>query len=155
MEKTLVIIKPDALNRGLVGEILKRFEQKGLKIVAMKMKVLKDSELEEHYAHHKGKPFFQDLVDFMKHAPSILLVIEGNRSVDVVRFLTGSTYGVEAIPGTIRGDFSVSRSNTIVHASDSTENAKVEIARFFDENEILEYERVDLTEVYAVDERGE
>jgi nucleoside-diphosphate kinase len=155
MEKTLVIIKPDALNRALVGQILSRFEQKGLKIVAMKMKTLQDSELEEHYSHLKEKPFFQDLVAFMKHAPSILMVIEGNRAVDVVRFLTGTTYGVEATPGTIRGDFSLSRSNTIIHASDSLESAEVEIARFFDKSEILKYDKVDLTEVYATDERGE
>jgi nucleoside-diphosphate kinase len=153
MEKTLVIIKPDAVNRGLVGEVISRFEKKGLKLVAAKMKVLRDEELEEHYAHHKGKPFFKDLVDFMKHAPAILMVWEGTKAIDVVRFLTGSTYGIEAAPGTIRGDFSLSQSNTIVHASDSPENAEVEINRFFSSSEITDYTRIDWTEVYSIDER--
>lgn len=153
MDKTLVIIKPDAVNRGLVGEVINRFEQKGLKLVAMKMKVLHDKELEEHYAHHKEKPFFKDLVDFMKHAPAILMVWEGARAIDAVRFLTGSTYGVEAAPGTIRGDLSLSRSNTIIHASDSVENAEVEIKRFFSPSEITDYTRIDWTEVYSTDER--
>lgn len=153
MEQTLVIVKPDAVNRGLVGEILSRFERKGLKIVACKMKYLKDEELEEHYAHHKGKPFFKDLVDFMKHGPSILMILEGVRAVDAVRQLAGSTYGIEANPGTLRGDFSMSRSNTIIHASDSTENAEIEIKRFFSSKEIFEWEKIDFTEVYSIEER--
>jgi len=154
MEKTLIIIKPDAVNRGLCGEILSRFEKKGLKIVACKMRHFKDKELEEHYSHHKEKPFLKNLLDFMKHAPSILLVLEGSKVVDAVRQLAGSTYGVEATAGTIRGDFSMSRSNTIIHASDSAENAEIEIKRFFDAEEIFEWEKVDFTEVYSVDERG-
>jgi len=154
MEKTLVIIKPDAVNRGLIGNVIERFERKGLKLVAMKMKFLEDKELEEHYAHHSGKPFFKDLVDFMKHSPSILMVWEGNKAIDAVRMIAGSTYGVEAAPGTIRGDLSMSRSNTIVHASDSPETAEVEIKRFFDDKEIFEWNKVDLTEVYAEDERA-
>ena len=154
MEKTLVIIKPDAVSRGLTGDVIKRFEQKGLKIVAMKMKNLEDKELEEHYAHHKEKPFFKDLVDFMKHAPSILMVLEGNRAIDVVRSLAGPTYGVEAIPGTIRGDYSMSQSNNIVHASDSSESAEAEIKRFFEPKELFDWEKIDWTEVYAIDERG-
>lgn len=153
MERTLVIIKPDAVNRGLTGKIISRFEKKGLEIIAMKMKRLVDEELEEHYAHHKNKPFFKDLVAFMKHSPSILMVLEGTRAVDAVRFLVGSTYGIEASPGTIRGDYSMSRSNTIVHASDSVENAEIEIKRFFAEGEITDYKRIDWAEVYAVDER--
>lgn len=153
MEKTLVIIKPDAVNRGLIGDVIKRFEQKGLKVVAMKMKFLEDAELEEHYAHHKEKPFFKGLVEFMKHAPSILMILEGNRAVDAVRLIAGQTYGIEAAPGTIRGDLSMSRSNNIVHASDSSENAEIEIKRFFEDKEIFEWNKVDLTEVYAEDER--
>lgn len=154
MERTLVIIKPDAINRGIAGEVTKRFEDKGLKIVACKMKHLEDKELEEHYAHHKEKPFFKDLVDFMKHSPSILMILEGVRAVDAVRQLAGSTYGVEATAGTIRGDFSMSRSNTIIHASDSTENAEIEIKRFFEENEIFEWDKMDWVEVYSTEERG-
>lgn len=153
MERTLIIIKPDAVNRGLTGEIITRFEKKGLKIVGCKMKYLKDEELSEHYAHHKDKPFFKDLVDFMKHGPSILLVLEGIKAVDVVRLLAGSTYGIEAAPGTIRGDFSMSRSNTIVHASDSPENAVTEINRFFKEDDMFEWDKIDFTEVYSVEER--
>ena len=153
-ERTLVIVKPDAINRGLTGEIVKRFEQKGLKIVACKMKHLQDEELAEHYAHHKDKPFFKDLVDFMKHSPTILMILEGVKAVDAVRFLAGSTYGVEAAPGTIRGDFSMSRSNTIIHASDSPESAEAEIKRFFTESEIFEYEKLDWVEVYSSEERG-
>ena len=141
MERVLVIIKPDAVNRNLVGEIITRFEQKGLLITGMKMKHLTDEELGEHYAHHKDKPFFRELVDFMKHSPSILMVLEGVKAVDAVRLMTGVTYGIEATPGTIRGDFSMSLSHTIVHASDSPENAEKEIAIFFKPEEIVSYTR--------------
>ena len=154
MERTFVIIKPDAINRGIAGEVVKRFEDKGLKIVACKMKHLEDKELEEHYAHHREKPFFRDLVDFMKHSPSILMILEGVRAVDAVRQLAGPTYGVEAAAGTIRGDFSMSQSNTIIHASDSAENAETEIKRFFDPSEIFEWEKIDWVEVYSTEERG-
>ncbi len=154
LERTLVIIKPDAVNRGLVGEIIHRFERKGLDIVGIKMKYLQDKELKEHYAHHKGKPFFKNLVDFMKHAPSILMVVEGVGAIEAVRFLAGSTYGLEADPGTIRGDFSMSKSNNIVHASDSVENAQVEIKRFFNKDEIFTYKRIDWQEVYSLEEQS-
>jgi len=154
IEKTFVIIKPDAINRALTGEVIRRFEQKGLKIVAIKMKYLRDEELAEHYAHHKDKPFFKDLVEFMKHSPNIFMVFEGVRAVDAARQLAGSTYGIEAEAGTIRGDFSMSRSNTIIHASDSPENAEIEIKRFFDESEIFSYDRIDWVEIYSAEERG-
>jgi nucleoside-diphosphate kinase len=153
LEKTLVIIKPDAVSRSLVGEIIHRFERKGLEVVGLKMAHLQDKELEEHYIHLKDKPFFKDLVDFMKHSPSILMVIEGVRAVEAVRFLAGSTYGLEADPGTIRGDFSMSTSNNVVHASDSVENAKKEIDRFFKKDEIFSYKRVDWQEVYNLEEQ--
>lgn len=154
MERTLVIIKPDAVTRGIIGEIISRFERKGLEVVGVKMVHLKDKELEEHYAHHKDKPFFKSLVDFMKHSPSIVMVIEGVRALEAVRFLAGSTYGLEAAPGTIRGDFSMSRSNNIVHASDTPENAKIEIDRFFKAEEIFSYKRVDWQEVYNQEEQA-
>ncbi len=154
MEQTLVIVKPDAVNRGIVGEIISRFEKKGLEIVAMKMKHLQDDELEEHYAHHKDKPFFKDLVGFMKHSPSILMVFEGVKAIEAARFLSGSTYGLEAAPGTIRGDYSMSRSHNIVHTSDSAENAKVEIDRFFSKDEIFSYKRVDWQEIYNTEEQS-
>jgi len=153
MEQTLVIIKPDAVNRSLVGEIIHRLERKGLEIVGMKMRHLQDKELEAHYAHHKDKLFFRNLVNFMKHSPSVLLVVEGVRAIEAVRFLAGSTYGLEADPGTIRGDFSMSQSNNIVHASDSSEKAEAEINRFFKPNEIFPYKRVDWQEVYNFEEQ--
>ena len=152
MERTLVIIKPDAINRGLVGEVLHRFERKGIKIVAMKMQPLDDTVLEEHYFHLKGKPFFPGIKEFMKKAPAILMVLEGRRIVDVVRRLSGVTEGTEAEPGSIRGDFSLSLQSTIVHASDSAESAEKEIKRFFKESEILNYPKIDTEILYSMDE---
>ncbi|MEM4262093.1 MAG: nucleoside-diphosphate kinase [Candidatus Diapherotrites archaeon] len=153
MEKTLVIIKPDAINRGLVGEVIHRFERKGLKIVAIKMVHLNDKVLEEHYAHLVAKPFFKSIKDFMKKAPSILLVLEGRKVVEVVRKMAGVTEGTEANPGTIRGDFSLSLQNTIIHASDSVETAKKEIKRFFSDSEILEWKKIDTEMIYSESEK--
>jgi nucleoside-diphosphate kinase len=152
MERTLVIFKPDALSRGLLGQILNRFERKGLKLVAMKMVHLDDDILSEHYSHHKDKPFFKRLTNFMKSAPSIVSVFEGNNSIEVVRNLAGVTKGYEARAGTIRGDFSLSGQCNIIHASDSQVNADLEIARFFKDEEIFNYEKVDLNFIYSEDE---
>ncbi len=152
-ERAFIIIKPDAMNRSVAGEIISRFEKKGLKIVGMKMKHLSEKELELHYAHHKNKPFFPGLVKYMRSAPSLLMVIEGKRAVDVVRSLAGPTYGVEAPPGTIRGDFSLSMQNTIIHASDTVDNAKEEVKRFFKEEELFDWARIDTDYIYAEDER--
>ncbi len=149
LERTLVIIKPDAVNRGLIGEIIHRFERKGLKIIGLKMVHLKDKELEEHYAHHRGKPFFKHLVEFMKLSPTVLMVLEGNEAISVVRKMAGPTFGVEAPPGTIRGDFSMSISHNIVHASDSPQTAKEEIKRFFKKSELFPYERIDWSILYS------
>lgn len=149
MERTLIILKPDAVNRGLVGEVIHRFERKGIKIIAMKMEHLTDKALEEHYIHLATKPFFPSIKNFMKSAPSVLMVLEGRRVVDVVRKMAGVTEGVDAEPGTIRGDFSLSIQNTIIHASDSVEAAPKEIRRFFKESELLEYTKVDLDMVYS------
>lgn len=149
MERTLVILKPDAINRGLIGEVIHRFERKGMKIAAMKMEHLTDNILEEHYAHLATKPFFPSIRSFMKRAPSVLMVLEGRRVVDVVRKMAGVTEGVDAEPGTIRGDFSLSIQNTIIHASDSAETAKKEIKRFFKESEILEYNKIDSEMIYS------
>jgi len=153
MEKTLVIIKPDTINRGLVGEVIDRFERKGIKLVAMKMKHLDDKILEEHYAHLVDKPFFAGIKEFMQRAPSILMVLEGRRVVDVVRKLAGVTEGTEAMPGTIRGDFSLSVQNTIIHASDSQETAEKEIKRFFTEEEILDWDKIDMEVIYSDTEK--
>ncbi len=154
MEKTLVIIKPDAINRGLVGEVIHRFERKGLKIVAIKMVHLNDKVIEEHYSHLAAKPFFSSIKEFMKKAPSILLVLEGRKVVEVVRKMAGVTEGTEASPGTIRGDFSLSLQNTIIHASDSVETAKKEIKRFFSDSEILEWHKIDTEMIYSESEKN-
>ncbi|PIN84682.1 MAG: nucleoside-diphosphate kinase [Candidatus Diapherotrites archaeon CG11_big_fil_rev_8_21_14_0_20_37_9] len=153
MEQTLVIIKPDAVNRGLIGEVIHRFERKGLKIIAMKIEHLTDAKLEEHYAHLTDKPFFPSIKEFMQRTPSVLLVLEGRKVVDVVRSMAGVTEGTEALPGTIRGDFSLSIQNTIIHASDSIETAKKEIKRFFDENELHDYQKVDTEMIYSENEK--
>ncbi len=152
-EKTLIIIKPDALNRSLVGEIIRRFERKGLKLVGMKMVQLDDKTLREHYSHLADKPFFPRIADFMKKCPVIALVVEGLEAVDSVRLITGETLGRKADAGTIRGDFSMSIQANVVHASDSLENAKLEIERFFNDDEIFNWERIDLEVIYAEDER--
>ena len=152
-ERSLIIIKPDALNRSLVGEIVQRFEKKGLKIVGMKMIRLDDETLKEHYSHLADKPFFPRIADFMKKWPVIIMVVEGLEAVDSVRLITGETLGRKADAGTIREDFSMSIQANIVHASDSLENAQVEIKRFFREEELFDWERIDLEVIYAEDER--
>ncbi len=151
-EQTLIILKPDALQRNVLGEILSRFENKGLKIVGLKMANLSDELLEEHYAHHKDKPFFPRLRGFMKSSPVVLMVLEGIGAVEVVRKMAGATKGSEALPGTIRGDFAMGMRN-IIHASDSQENAKQEIERFFSKDEIFEYHKVMDDIVYEDDEK--
>jgi len=152
-EKSLIIIKPDALNRSLVGEIFRRFEKKGLKIVGMKMIRLDDKILKEHYAHLADKPFFPRIADFMKKWPVIVMAVEGLEAVESVRLITGETLGRKADAGTIRGDFSMSVQANIVHASDSLESAQTEIKRFFREEELFDWERIDLEVIYAEDER--
>ncbi len=148
-EKSLIIIKPDAVQRNLAGEIISRLEKKGLKIVGMKMMNLEDAVLEEHYAHIKDKPFFPGTRDFMKHCPVIVLAIEGINAVSAIRLLVGPTKAWEANAGTIRGDFSLSTQSNIVHASDSVEAGEVEVARFFKEEEIFSYSKVDADFIYA------
>lgn len=153
IEKTLVILKPDSINRGLSGEILHRFERKGLKIVAMKMTHLDDEILNEHYSHLADKPFFPTIANFMKSAPSVLLVLEGLNAVEVVRTLAGPTHGGKAAAGTIRGDYSISVQANVMHASDSSEAAADEVKRFFDDNEIFEWDKIDFQTIYSEDER--
>ena len=133
MERTLVLIKPDGVERGLVGEIITRFEKKGLKIPAMKVLTMSRELAEEHYAEHVGKPFYEKLVKFMTSGPIVAMIIEGREAIKVVRKLAGATDPVEALPGTIRGDFSVLEPANTLHASDSKEAAEREIKRFFPE----------------------
>lgn len=153
-ERTLIIIKPDALQRNLLGEIIHRFERKGLKIIGLKMMELDDVILNEHYIEHKHKPHFEILKRYMKLSPVITMVLSGKKAVDIVRLIVGPTRGYEAPAGTIRGDFSVSHVTSIVHASDSLEAAGREIAIFFKPNELFEYKKIDFEFIYGEDERS-
>ncbi|MEI8174943.1 MAG: nucleoside-diphosphate kinase [bacterium] len=148
-EKSLIILKPDALQRNLVGEMIARFERKGLKITGIKMMSIKDALLEEHYSHIKDKPFFPGIRDFMKSSPVIAMVLEGINAVSAIRLIVGPTKAWEANAGTIRGDFSLSTQSNIVHASESFEAGEIEVKRFFNKEEIFEYQKIDTDFVYA------
>lgn len=152
MEQTLVILKPGTLQRGLVGEIIHRFERKGLKLVGMKMMQLTDEILSEHYSHLSTKSFFQRVKDSMMAAPVIVCCFEGVDAIQVIRTLAGPTNGRLAAPGTIRGDFSMSFQENIVHASDSPETAAIELKRFFKPEEIFDYKQSVFDYLYANDE---
>lgn len=152
-EQTLVLLKPDALQRNLLGEIIHRFERKGLKIIGMKMIHLSDAQLDEHYAHIKDKPFFPGNKAFMSSYPVVAMVLSGIRAVNVVRTLLGPTKGHEAPAGTIRGDYSMSTQANIAHASDSLETAKGEVKRFFSEKELFSYKKLDFDLSYSDDEK--
>lgn len=152
MERTLVILKPSTVIRGLIGEVITRFERKGLHLVGMKMIQLSDEILNAHYAHLSQKSFFQRVKDSMKIAPVIVCCWEGVDAVQVVRNMAGVTNGRNAAQGTIRGDFSVSTQENIIHASDSVENGIVEVKRFFREEELFEYKTPILNFLYANDE---
>lgn len=150
MEKSLILVKPDGIQRGLVGDIINRFERKGLKIIGIKMLNVEDAVLEQHYSHLGDKPFFADIKKFMKSSPIVALALEGGEgSVAAIRTLVGPTKGQEAPAGTIRGDFGLSGSNNIVHASDSVENGTTEVKRFFDSDELFDYEKTDYLHVYG------
>lgn len=152
-ERTLVILKPDAVNRALVGKILERFERKGLKIAALKMEQLKEEKLKEHYGHHKDKQFFAGLIKYMSSIPSVLIVLEGKDAVAVVRKMAGATSGRDAEMGTIRGDFSMSIQVNTIHASESPAAALNEIKRFFETGELQEYEKINFNWVYSEEEK--
>jgi len=153
MERTLVILKPGTLQRGLVGEIISRFEKRGLKLVAMKMKQLTPEILEVHYAHLKDKPFFPWLKDGMMAAPVILCCWEGVEAVRVVHEMAGKTNARNAAPGTIRGDYALSSQENVVHTSDSVENAETELARFFTPEDYCEYPSPLNQYLYAPEEK--
>jgi nucleoside-diphosphate kinase len=140
MERTLIILKPDAVQRGLMGRILARFEDKGLKVVAARFSRLPDSLLEKHYEAHRKKPFYPGLVRFMSESPVMVLVLEGVGAIAVCRKMMGATFGQNAEPGTIRGDWGISRSYNLVHGSDSPEAAEREIGLFFDANDLVEWQ---------------
>ncbi|MCF0179834.1 MAG: nucleoside-diphosphate kinase [Bacteroidales bacterium] len=152
LQKTLVILKPGTVMRQLVGEVTNRFERKGLRLAGMKMMQLNDAILNEHYAHLADKPFFQRIKDSMMASPVIACCYEGVDAVEVVRTMTGVTNGRKAAPGTVRGDYSMSFQENIIHTSDSPENAEVELARFFKPEEIFEYKLPAFGCIYANDE---
>ncbi len=151
-ERTFVIIKPGALQRGIVGEIITRFERRGMKLVAMKMSQPGAAVFQEHYAHLKDKPFFPWIIDSMTAAPMILCCWEGYKAVQVIREMAGTTRSFMAAPGTIRGDYSVSAQENIVHTSDSLENAKIELDRFFNAEDYFDYSSPMTQYFYAPDE---
>ena len=148
-EKTLIILKPDAVHRGLMGEIIGRFERKGLTIIGMKMIQLEDVVLEAHYTHIKAKPFFASIKSFMKASPVVVMALSGINAVAATRLVVGPTKAYEATAGTIRGDLSLSTQSNMVHASDSVENGAVEVDRFFKADELFVYKRNDFDFINA------
>jgi nucleoside-diphosphate kinase len=137
------MIKPDGVQRGLVGDIVARFERRGLKLAAMKMLVVSDELAKKHYEEHAAKPFFPSLVGFIKSGPVVAMVIEGKDVVPIVRSMVGATSPRNSSPGTIRGDFALDTGRNIIHASDSPDSAKREISLYFDNSEIATYKRID------------
>jgi len=151
-ERTLVLVKPDAIQRGLIGEITTRFEKKGLKLIGIKMMGLDEALLREHYAHLADKPFFPSLAKFMQSTPVIAMCWEGLEVVEAVRKITGITKARQAEAGSIRGDLAMSVSCNVVHASDTIENAEKEVKRFFKADELHNYDKSEYMHVYAADE---
>ena len=152
-QKTIVLIKPDALQRGLTGEIIQRCERKGLKLNAIKMISLNDKILDSWYEHHKGKPFFKDLKDFMKWTPTVAMLWEGLDAIAAVRKIVGTTKGREAEAGSIRGDFGMSGQQNLIHASDSVKAAEKERDLIFSADEIYSYESISECLIYSKEER--
>jgi nucleoside-diphosphate kinase len=152
MERTLILLKPCAIERAIMGEILSRIEKKGLLIVGIKMLQLSDALLDQHYAHLADKPFFPIIKESMQRTPVVALCVQGKEAVQVIRQMAGVTNGRNAAPGTIRGDYSMSVMENIIHASDTFENAQTEINRFFTANELFNYQTLPTTSLYAPDE---
>jgi nucleoside-diphosphate kinase len=143
MQQTLLLLKPDAIQRHLIGEILNRFERKGLRLAALKLLKADRALAEKHYEVHKGKPFYESLLQFLTSGPTVAMVWEGREAVAVCRNLMGTTDGAKSPPGTIRGDFSLSVQNNLIHGSDSPENAQTEIALWFQPSELVSYSAPD------------
>ena len=152
MERTLIILKPDAIQRRLIGRLIQRFEDKGLAVGGMKLMRISRELAERHYAPHKGKPFYPGLIDYITSGPVVIMVLQGDRCIEIARTLMGKTFGYEAAPGTIRGDFGASRSFNLIHGSDSPESAKTEIALYFQEKELLDYAPPDRTWVFPAND---
>ncbi len=153
MERTIVLVKPDGVQRGLIGEIIHRFERKGLHLVGLKMVNLSDELLDEWYAHHKDKPFFPGLKNYMQSYPVVAMVWQGTDAISTVRKMIGITKAREAEVGTIRGDFAMSQQLNLIHASEHKEAADKELGLLFGKEEIYNWEKKDLFYVYADDER--
>ena len=141
MERTLILVKPDGVQRGLAGEILARLERRGLKFAGLKLMQVDDALARRHYGEHEGKPFFQGLVSYITSAPIVAAVLEGTNAVAVVRATMGKTNPLEAGPGTIRGDFGLEIGRNLIHGSDSVENAQKEIDLFFRKEELVDWQR--------------
>lgn len=153
MERTLIILKPDALQRGLVGEVTSRLERKGLKLLAVKMMSLDSALLQAHYAHLIDKPFYAGIEEFMKSTPVVVMAWEGYECVESVRILVGATNPREAQAGTIRGDLAIGQGRNLIHASDSKASGKEEISRFFAKDELFDYDKSEYIHVYEDFER--
>ena len=152
LEKTLVILKPSSIHRALIGEVISRFEHKGLRVAGIKMMQLTDEILNEHYVHIADRPFFKRVKHSMLASPVIVCCLEGVDAIATVRLMTGVTDGRLAAPGTIRGDLCMSKQENIIHASDSIQNAALEIKRFFKPDEIFDYQLETFSSLYAKDE---
>lgn len=147
-ERTLVLVKPDGVQRGLIGKVITRFEEKGLQLIGLKMMTISDAVVESHYSHLKDRPFFKSLTNFMQSSPVVAMVWQGIDAVEAVRVIAGTTNARKASAGTIRGDLGMSTSSNIIHASDSVENAKEEVVRFFDEHEVIDYDKTEFLHIY-------
>ena len=143
VERTLIIIKPDAVQRQLIGSIIERFERKGLQIVAARFMRISRELAQRHYAVHKGKPFYDGLLEYMTSGPVMVMVLQADGVIQMVRTMLGATFGCDAAPGTIRGDFGASRGFNLVHGSDAPETAAEEIGLYFSDDELVEYELAD------------
>ena len=153
MERTVVLVKPDGVQRGLIGEIIHRFERKGLRLAGLKMISLTDAVLDEWYAHHADKSFFPSLKAYMKSYPVVAMLWEGVEAVGTVRTMIGITKAREAAPGTIRGDFAMSQQYNLIHASESAEVARKEEALIFSEEEVFDWEKRDYDHIYLEEEK--
>ena len=137
------MIKPDGVQRGLIGEVISRLEKAGLKIIAIKMLKVSQEQAERHYAIHEGKPFYDGLIKFITSSPVLAMVIEGRDAIKHTRRIVGATNPIDATPGSIRGDFALEIGRNVVHAADSTDNAQIEYKIYFDEKDLIRYERID------------
>lgn len=154
MEKTVVLVKPDGVQRSLIGEIVSRFEKKGLHLVSLKMMSMDDAVLNEWYAHHADKPFFPALKMYMKSYPIVAMLWEGIDAAETVRKMIGVTLGRKAEPGTIRGDFAMSQQYNLIHASESSEAAEKEAGLIFTDKEVFPWKKLDFSQIYSEEELG-